>query len=171
MTSRLMAGRPSPGCSKNPRIDRNRIGIDGHSEGRALAALVAATSNHVAFVIGSAAAGVPTDSAEIFSSLNPVYPRKVRSARVKVSWLRRPPCVGRDRGPTARAEGAPGYAKGSWERPIANRAPIGTPKITTSRLPIWSQSGSSSISSAEPAGSTHVNRMPTVRESAMSQTA
>ena len=58
-----------------PRIDRRRIGIHGHSQGGTLAPLVAAMSDAVSFVIGSAAAGLPTDSTEIFSILNSVYPR------------------------------------------------------------------------------------------------
>jgi len=57
-----------------PRIDHGRIGIHGHSQSGTLAPLVAATSDHVAFVIASAAAGVPTDSTEIFSILNSVLP-------------------------------------------------------------------------------------------------
>ena len=59
---------------QEPRIDHRRVGIHGHSQGGTLAPLVAARSDHVAFVIGSAAAGVPTDSTEIFSILNSVYP-------------------------------------------------------------------------------------------------
>lgn len=60
---------------QEPRIVHTRIGIHGHSQGGTLAPLVAARSNQVAFIIGSAAAGVPTDSTEIFSILNSVYPR------------------------------------------------------------------------------------------------
>ena len=60
---------------QEPRIDRRRIGIHGHSQGGTLAPLVAVRSSHVTFVIGSAAAGVPTDSTEIFSILNSVFPR------------------------------------------------------------------------------------------------
>jgi uncharacterized protein len=60
---------------QEPRIDHSRIGIHGHSQGGTLAPLVAARSDNVAFVIASAAAGVPTDSTEIFSVLNSVYPR------------------------------------------------------------------------------------------------
>ncbi len=60
---------------QEPRIDPRRIGIHGHSQGGTLAPLVAARSGGVAFVIGSAAAGTPTDSTEIFSILNSVYPR------------------------------------------------------------------------------------------------
>lgn len=60
---------------QEPRIDLNGIGIHGHSQGGTLAPLVAARSAHVAFVIGSAAAGIPTDSTEIFSILNSVYPK------------------------------------------------------------------------------------------------
>jgi pimeloyl-ACP methyl ester carboxylesterase len=60
---------------QEPRIDHSRIGIHGHSQGGTLAPLVAARSDRVAFVIGSAAAGVPTDSTEIFSVLNSVLPR------------------------------------------------------------------------------------------------
>ncbi len=77
---------------KEPRIDRRRIGIHGHSQGGTLAPLIAARSEHVAFVIGSAAAGVPTDSTEIFSVLNSVYPRATTAedsamARAYVSEL------------------------------------------------------------------------------------
>jgi pimeloyl-ACP methyl ester carboxylesterase len=59
------------------RIDHGQIGIHGHSQGGTLAPLVVARSGHVAFVIGSAAAGVPTDSTEIFSILNSIYPRAI----------------------------------------------------------------------------------------------
>ncbi|HJR64954.1 MAG TPA: alpha/beta fold hydrolase [Gemmatimonadaceae bacterium] len=58
-----------------PRIDPKRIGIHGHSQGGTLAPLVAVRSPHVAFVIASAAAGLSTDSVEIFSILNSVLPR------------------------------------------------------------------------------------------------
>lgn len=57
-----------------PRIDRRRIGIHGHSQGGTLAPMVAVRSPHVAFVIGSAAAGLPMDSVEVFSVLNSVLP-------------------------------------------------------------------------------------------------
>lgn len=57
------------------RIDPRRIGVHGHSQGGTFAPLVAARSSSVAFVIGSAAAGMPTDSTEIFSLRNSVYPR------------------------------------------------------------------------------------------------
>lgn len=60
---------------REPRIDARRVGIHGHSQGGTLAPLVAARSGHVAFVIGSAAAGMPTDSVEIYSVLNSVYPQ------------------------------------------------------------------------------------------------
>lgn len=56
------------------RIDPKRIGIHGHSQGGTLAPMVAVRSPHVAFVIGSAAAGLPTDSVEVFSILNSVLP-------------------------------------------------------------------------------------------------
>ena len=59
---------------QEPRVDRRRIGIHGHSQGGTLAPLVAVRSTHVAFVIGSAAAGLPPDSTEIYSVLNTVYP-------------------------------------------------------------------------------------------------
>ena len=59
---------------QEPRIDAKRIGLHGHSQGGTLAPLVAARSTNVAFIIGSAAAGVPTDSTELFSILNSVYP-------------------------------------------------------------------------------------------------
>ncbi|HET9251327.1 MAG TPA: alpha/beta fold hydrolase, partial [Candidatus Eisenbacteria bacterium] len=63
-----------------PRIDKRRIGIHGHSQGGTLAPLIVARSNQVAFVIGSAAAGVPPDSGEIFSVLNSVYPKAKTAA-------------------------------------------------------------------------------------------
>jgi pimeloyl-ACP methyl ester carboxylesterase len=77
---------------QEPRINPKRIGIHGHSQGGTLAPLVSARSNHVAFVIGSAAAGVPTDSTEIFSILNSIYPRAASaddsaSARIYVNEL------------------------------------------------------------------------------------
>jgi pimeloyl-ACP methyl ester carboxylesterase len=56
------------------RIDPKRIGVHGHSQGGTLVPCVAARSAHVAFVIGSAAAGVPLDSVELFSVLNAVLP-------------------------------------------------------------------------------------------------
>jgi len=59
---------------REPRIDRHRIGVHGHSQGGTLTPMVAARSPHVAFVIGSAAAGIPTDSTELFSIMNSVYP-------------------------------------------------------------------------------------------------
>jgi uncharacterized protein len=60
--------------TEEARIDPGRIGIHGHSQGGTLAPMVAVQSPHVAFVIGSAAAGLPTDSVEIFSILNSVLP-------------------------------------------------------------------------------------------------
>lgn len=57
-----------------PRIDIKRIGIHGHSQGGTLAPMVAVRSPNVAFVIASAAAGLPTDSVEIFSLLNFALP-------------------------------------------------------------------------------------------------
>lgn len=61
------------------RVDGKRVGIHGHSQGGTLAPLVAARAG-VAFIIASAAAGTPTDSVEIFSVLNSVYPRATTSA-------------------------------------------------------------------------------------------
>jgi pimeloyl-ACP methyl ester carboxylesterase len=55
-----------------PRIDRGRIGIHGHSQGGTLAPAVAIRSPSVAFVVGSAAAGLPLDSVEIFSVRNAI---------------------------------------------------------------------------------------------------
>jgi uncharacterized protein len=59
---------------QEPGVDPRRIGLHGHSQGGTLAPLVAARAPGVAFVIGSAAAGVPTDSTELFSLLNFAYP-------------------------------------------------------------------------------------------------
>ncbi len=64
---------------REPRIDARRIGVHGHSQGGTLAPFVAVRSASVAFVIGSAAAGLPTDSTEVFSLLNSILPR-ARSA-------------------------------------------------------------------------------------------
>src|SRR5687767_12416916 len=60
---------------QEPRINARSIGIHGHSQGGTLAPMVTVRSNQVGFVIASAAAGTPTDSTEIFSVLNSVYPR------------------------------------------------------------------------------------------------
>ena len=59
---------------QEPRIARGRIGLHGHSQGGTLAPLVASRSTGVAFIIGSAAAGLPTDSTELYSVLSSVYP-------------------------------------------------------------------------------------------------
>jgi pimeloyl-ACP methyl ester carboxylesterase len=45
-----------------PEVDRARIGIVGHSEGGAIAAVVAARSKDVAFIVLMAAPGLPGDS-------------------------------------------------------------------------------------------------------------
>jgi dienelactone hydrolase len=65
---------------QEPRIDGRRIGLHGHSQGGTLAPLVAARAPGVAFIVGSAAAGVPTDSTELFSLLNSVYPEATSAA-------------------------------------------------------------------------------------------
>lgn len=52
------------------RIDGRRIGVHGHSQGGTLAPMVVAQSPNVAFLIASAAAGLPMDSVEIFSVVN-----------------------------------------------------------------------------------------------------
>ena len=57
------------------RIDPRRVGIHGHSQGGTLAPMIATQAQGVAFIIASAAAGLPMDSVEIFSILNSVYPR------------------------------------------------------------------------------------------------
>jgi len=57
-----------------PGVDPRRVGIHGHSQGGTLAPMVAARSPRVRFVIASAAAGVPTDSTELFSLLNSIRP-------------------------------------------------------------------------------------------------
>lgn len=60
---------------REPRINPHRVGIHGHSQGGTLAPFIAARAHDVAFIIGSAAAGTPTDSTEIYSILNTIYPR------------------------------------------------------------------------------------------------
>jgi pimeloyl-ACP methyl ester carboxylesterase len=57
---------------EEPGVDRRRVGIHGHSQGGTLAPMLAAQSPHVRFVVASAAAGIPTDSTELFSVLNSV---------------------------------------------------------------------------------------------------
>jgi predicted acyl esterase len=49
------------------RIDPNRIGIHGHSQGASIAPLIASQSKAVAFVVADAANGVPMWQSEIFS--------------------------------------------------------------------------------------------------------
>ncbi|HET9012723.1 MAG TPA: alpha/beta fold hydrolase, partial [Gemmatimonadaceae bacterium] len=58
-------------------IDPERIGIHGHSQGGTMAPMVAVRSGHVAFIVASSASAVPSDSAEIYSLLNTVYPAAV----------------------------------------------------------------------------------------------
>ena len=65
---------------QDARIDPRRIGVHGHSQGGTIAPMVAARSPDVAFVIASAAAGTPTDSTEIYSVLNSVYPNAATAA-------------------------------------------------------------------------------------------
>ncbi len=59
---------------QEPGIDPRRIGLHGHSQGGTLAPLVAAQAPDIAFIIASAAAGLPMDSVEIFSILNSQLP-------------------------------------------------------------------------------------------------
>jgi alpha-beta hydrolase superfamily lysophospholipase len=56
---------------KDAAIDPDNVGIHGHSQGGTLAPLVAAKA-HAAFVIASAAAGLPPDQVEIYSLENSV---------------------------------------------------------------------------------------------------
>jgi dipeptidyl aminopeptidase/acylaminoacyl peptidase len=64
---------------QQPQIDARRIGVHGHSQGGTLAPMIAVRSPDVAFLIVSAAAGVPTDSTELFSILNSIYPNAATS--------------------------------------------------------------------------------------------
>jgi len=57
---------------KNSSIDPARIGLHGHSQGGTLAPLVVAKLRSVAFVIASAAAGLPVDQVEVYSLENSV---------------------------------------------------------------------------------------------------
>lgn len=63
----------------DPAVDPARIGIHGHSQGGTLAPYVAVRAP-VAFVIGSAAGGVPLDSIEVFSVANAVLGAAVSAA-------------------------------------------------------------------------------------------
>jgi len=65
---------------QEPGIDPRRIGLHGHSQGGTLAPLVAAQAPDVAFIIASAAAGLPMDSVEIFSILNAQLPDATSAA-------------------------------------------------------------------------------------------
>ena len=62
------------------QIDARRVGIHGHSQGGTLAPMIVTRSKGVGFLIASAAAGLPTDSTEIFSILNSVYPNATTAA-------------------------------------------------------------------------------------------
>lgn len=62
-----------------PAIDTTRIGVHGHSQGGTLSPMIGVRAR-AAFVIASAATGVPTDSTEIYSILNSVYPEAATSA-------------------------------------------------------------------------------------------
>src|ERR1019366_2905761 len=48
-------------------IDPKKIGIHGHSQGAAIAPLIASKSNSIAFILADAASGVPMWQSEIFS--------------------------------------------------------------------------------------------------------
>ncbi len=65
---------------REPGIDPRRIGLHGHSQGGTLAPFVAAQAPDVSFIIASAAAGLPTDSVEIFSILNSQLPDATSAA-------------------------------------------------------------------------------------------
>ena len=55
---------------RHPKVDSLRVGIHGHSQGATIAPLIAGGSRDVAFVIASAAAGLPMDEVEIYSLEN-----------------------------------------------------------------------------------------------------
>ena len=59
---------------KQPGIAPGRVGLHGHSQGGTLTPLVAVSSRSVAFIVASAAAGMPLDSIEVYSVLNSVLP-------------------------------------------------------------------------------------------------
>lgn len=66
--------------AQDPAIDHARIGLHGHSQGGTIAPLIVARSRDIAFVVASAASGVPTDSTEIFSILNSQSPSATTAA-------------------------------------------------------------------------------------------
>jgi len=77
---------------KSPGIDPGRIGIHGHSQGGALAPLVAAKVPNLAFVIASAAPGLQLDQVEIYSVENSIgvkalAPAEAALARAYVATL------------------------------------------------------------------------------------
>jgi pimeloyl-ACP methyl ester carboxylesterase len=73
-------------------VDGSRVGIHGHSQGGTLAPLVAQRVPDVAFVIASAAAGLPMETVEIYSLENAVRigslsPEEARKAREYIAAL------------------------------------------------------------------------------------
>ena len=76
----------------HPRIDRNRIGIHGHSQGATYAPWVAERSGTLAFIVSSSGPGVPMDELERFSLENAVGlprlpPEQAKDARELVDAL------------------------------------------------------------------------------------
>ena len=66
--------------SERPDIRRERIGIYGHSQGGTILPLAAERARHLAFLIASAASGVPTDSAERYSVRNAIGVRQLSTS-------------------------------------------------------------------------------------------
>jgi uncharacterized protein len=76
----------------DPRIDRNRIGIHGHSQGATYAPWVAERAGTVAFIVCSSGSGVPMDEVERYSvgnsvGLSQLPPEEAKEARAFVDAL------------------------------------------------------------------------------------
>ena len=63
-----------------PRIVADRVGIHGHSQGGTIAPWVASANRHVAFVVASAAGGLPMAEVEIYSLMSHVARRGMPEA-------------------------------------------------------------------------------------------
>jgi pimeloyl-ACP methyl ester carboxylesterase len=64
----------------HPGVSPGGVGIHGHSQGGTIAPLVAGRVKDLAFVVASAAAGVPTDECEVFSLENSLRVRSLSPA-------------------------------------------------------------------------------------------
>jgi dipeptidyl aminopeptidase/acylaminoacyl peptidase len=66
------AGAAIEALRSRPRIDPDRVGVHGHSQGGTIVPAVAAANHHVSFLVASAAAGMSMAETEIYSLANAV---------------------------------------------------------------------------------------------------